>query len=30
MLLLETGMLGVFVALDLFLVYVFWEARLVP
>jgi len=30
MLLLETGMLGVFLALDLFLFYVFWEAMLVP
>jgi len=30
MLLLETGMLGVFVALDLFLFYVFWELMLVP
>ncbi|HEX9418093.1 MAG TPA: proton-conducting transporter membrane subunit, partial [Methylomirabilota bacterium] len=30
MLLLETGMLGVFVALDLFLFYIFWEAMLVP
>jgi len=30
MLLLETGMLGVFIALDLFLFYVFWEAMLVP
>jgi len=30
MLLLETGMLGVFVSLDLFLFYVFWEAMLVP
>jgi NADH-quinone oxidoreductase subunit M len=30
MLLLETGMLGVFVALDLFLFYVFWEASLIP
>jgi len=30
MLLLETGMVGVFVALDLFLFYVFWEAMLVP
>ncbi|HKY09339.1 MAG TPA: NADH-quinone oxidoreductase subunit M [Candidatus Binatia bacterium] len=30
MLLLETGMLGAFVALDLFLFYVFWEAMLVP
>ena len=30
MLVLETGMLGVFVALDLFLFYVFWEVTLVP
>ncbi|RLD99197.1 MAG: NADH-quinone oxidoreductase subunit M [Aquificota bacterium] len=30
MLVLETGMLGVFVALDLFLFYVFWEVMLVP
>ncbi len=30
MLLLESGMLGAFVALDLFLFYVFWEAMLVP
>jgi NADH-quinone oxidoreductase subunit M len=30
LLLLETGMLGVFVALDLFLFYVFWEMVLVP
>jgi NADH-quinone oxidoreductase subunit M len=30
MLLLEAGMLGVFVALDLFLFYVFWEAMLIP
>jgi NADH-quinone oxidoreductase subunit M len=30
MLLLETGMLGVFVSLDLFLFYVFWEAMLFP
>jgi len=30
MLLLEAGMLGVFVALDLVLFYVFWEAMLVP
>ncbi len=30
MLLLETGMIGVFVAMDLFLFYVFWEAMLVP
>ena len=29
-LLLEMGMLGVFVALDLFLFYVFWEVMLVP
>jgi NADH-quinone oxidoreductase subunit M len=29
-LLLETGMLGVFVALDFFLFYVFWEVSLVP
>jgi NADH-quinone oxidoreductase subunit M len=30
LLLLQTGMLGVFVALDLFLFYVFWEVMLVP
>ncbi|MCA1587830.1 MAG: NADH-quinone oxidoreductase subunit M, partial [Chloroflexi bacterium] len=30
MLLLMTGMLGVFVALDLFLFYVFWEVSLFP
>jgi NADH-quinone oxidoreductase subunit M len=30
MLLLETGMLGAFLALDLFLFYVFWEVMLVP
>ncbi len=30
MLVLETGMLGVFAALDLFLFYVFWEVMLVP
>ncbi len=30
MLLLETGMLGVFLALDLFLFYIFWEAMLIP
>jgi NADH-quinone oxidoreductase subunit M len=30
MLLLETGMLGVFVSLDLFLFYVFWEGMLIP
>jgi len=29
-LLLETGMLGVFCALDLFLFYIFWEAMLIP
>ena len=30
MLLLQTGMLGVFVATDLFLFYVFWEVMLIP
>ena len=30
MLLLETGMVGVFCAVDLFLFYVFWEAMLIP
>lgn len=30
MLVLTTGMLGVFVALDLFLFYVFWELMLIP
>lgn len=30
MLLLETGMLGVFMALDLILFYFFWEAMLIP
>ncbi|MFQ5804657.1 MAG: NADH-quinone oxidoreductase subunit M [Candidatus Methylomirabilales bacterium] len=30
MLLLATGMIGVFVALDLVLFYVFWEATLIP
>jgi NADH-quinone oxidoreductase subunit M len=30
MLLLTTGMLGVFLALDLFIFYVFWELMLVP
>src|SRR5262249_28184921 len=30
MLVLETGMVGVFVSLDLFLFYVFWEAMLIP
>jgi NADH-quinone oxidoreductase subunit M len=29
-LLLETGMLGVFSSMDLFLFYVFWEAMLIP
>ena len=29
-LLLETGMLGVFLSLDLFLFYVFWDAMLIP
>ncbi len=29
-LLLETGMLGVFCAVDMFLFYVFWEAMLIP
>jgi NADH-quinone oxidoreductase subunit M len=30
MLLLETGMVGVFCSLDLFLFYVFWEVMLIP
>lgn len=30
LLFLETGMLGVFMALDLFLFYIFWEIMLVP
>jgi NADH-quinone oxidoreductase subunit M len=30
LLVLETGMLGVFVALDLFCFYIFWEAMLIP
>jgi NADH-quinone oxidoreductase subunit M len=30
LLVLETGMLGVFVSLDLFLFYVFWEIQLIP
>ncbi|MBI2828601.1 MAG: NADH-quinone oxidoreductase subunit M [Acidobacteria bacterium] len=30
MLVLQTGMLGVFVAIDFFLFYVFWEVMLVP
>jgi NADH-quinone oxidoreductase subunit M len=29
-LLLEVGMLGVFISLDLFLFYIFWEAMLIP
>ena len=29
-LLLETGMLGVFMALDLFIFYIFWELMLIP
>ena len=29
-LLLETGMLGVFVSLDMFLFYIFWELMLIP
>ncbi len=29
-LLLETGLIGVFISLDLFLFYVFWEAVLIP
>lgn len=29
-LLLETGMIGVFIALDLFLFYIFWELMLIP
>lgn len=29
-LLLETGMIGVFASLDLFLFYIFWEAMLIP
>ncbi len=29
-LLVETGMLGVFVSLDFFLFYIFWEAMLIP
>jgi len=29
-LVLQTGMLGVFMALDFFLFFVFWEAMLVP
>ena len=30
LLFLETGMLGVFASLDLFLFYIFWEAMLIP
>lgn len=30
LLILETGMIGVFVSLDLFLFYVFWEVMLIP
>ncbi len=30
LLFLETGMIGVFVALDMFLFYVFWEVMLIP
>lgn len=30
LLILETGMVGVFVALDFFLFYIFWEAMLIP
>lgn len=30
MLVLETGMVGVFISLDLFLFYVFWELMLIP
>lgn len=30
MLILETGIIGVFIALNLFLFYVFWEATLIP
>ncbi len=30
MIMLELGMIGVFVALDMFLFYVFWEAMLIP
>jgi NADH-quinone oxidoreductase subunit M len=30
LLVLETGMLGVFIALDLFLFFIFWEAMLIP
>lgn len=30
MLILETGMIGAFVALDIFLFYIFWEVMLIP
>ena len=30
MLILQTGMLGVFISLDLFLFYMFWELMLIP
>ena len=30
LLVLETGMLGVFVSMDLFLFYLFWEIQLIP
>lgn len=30
MLLLEAGMIGVFISLDMFMFYVFWEAMLIP
>jgi NADH:ubiquinone oxidoreductase subunit 4 (chain M) len=30
LLLLEMAMIGVFLALDMFLFYVFWEATLIP
>ena len=30
LLLLETGMLGAFISLDLFLFYIFWEVMLIP
>ena len=30
LLLLETGMIGVFAAMDLFVFYVFWEVQLIP
>jgi len=30
LLLLQTGMMGTFVSLDMFLFYVFWEVMLLP